>query len=155
MNEDRKKILVNQFQTRLFFRIVGYWLIYQIAVWNILFLWQMVNQEPGNVLEQYWTYFQGYAPTLLIFLVLVPVLAWDAVRFTHRLVGPIVRFRRAMQDITDGKPVRKIKLREGDFLVDMQQDFNQMLGSLESRGISVLHPGDTLPPQPSPSPVKQ
>ena len=39
----------------------------------------------------------GQVPTLLLFVVLVPFLAWDAVRFAHRLVGPLVRFSRAME----------------------------------------------------------
>ena len=147
MNEDRKKIWVDRFQTRLFFRIIAYWLLYQISVWNLLFLWHLAQEGPGNLLEQYWEFFRGYAPTLLIFLTLVPILAWDAVHFTHRLVGPIVRFRRAMQDVADGRPVRKIKLRDGDSLVDIQRDFNRLLDALESRGLSVLHPADSLPSQ--------
>ena len=150
MSDDRKKILVNQFQTRLFIRIALYWLIYQVAVWNFLFVWRVLQEGPGNPLEQYWNFFLEYAPTLIIFALIVPVLAWDAVRFTHRLVGPLVRFRRTMLDVGAGKPVRKIKLRPGDFLTDLQHDFNDMLDGLENRGVPVLHRGD-MPKQNSDS----
>jgi hypothetical protein len=151
MSEDRKKIWINRFQTGLFVRIITYWLIYQITVWNFLFLWHVWQEGPGNPLEQYWNFFKGYAPTLLIFVGLVPFLAWDAVRFTHRLVGPVIRFRRGLQELAEGKQIRKLKLRKGDYLVDLQDEFNQMLDALESRGVQVLHPAEKLPAQESPT----
>jgi len=140
MSDDRKKIWVNQYQTKLFIRIAMYWLIYQLAVWNFLFVWRVVQEGPGNPLEQYWGVFLDYYPTLIIFGVIVPILAWDAVRFTHRMVGPVVRFRRAMQEVSEGKLVRRIKLRPNDFLTDLQDDFNEMLEGLERRGVPILHP---------------
>ena len=69
-------------------------------------------------------------------------MAWDAIRFSHRLVGPLVRFRRTMQEVTRGEPVRPIKLREGDHLLDLRDDFNEMLDSLQRRGLPVLKPND-------------
>ena len=40
---------------------------------------------------------------------LVPVMAWDAVLFTHRLIGPLARFRGTIAHITRGEPVHLIK----------------------------------------------
>jgi hypothetical protein len=144
MSEDRKKVWVNEFQTKLFLRITVYWLLYQVSVWNFLFIWNLLWGEPGSQLDNYWVFLLSYSPTLILFVLLVPFLARDAVHYTHRLVGPVVRFRRAMRDIAEGKKVRRIKLREGDFLTDLQHDFNQMLEVLEARGVSILHAGDTL-----------
>jgi hypothetical protein len=61
---------------------------------------------------------------------------------SHRLVGPLVRFRKTMQDIAAGEVVRPIKLREDDYLTEMRDDFNQMLESLQKRGVPVLAPVD-------------
>jgi nitrogen fixation/metabolism regulation signal transduction histidine kinase len=83
---------------------------------------------------------RDYLPVGVCLLLLVPVIAWDAIRFTHRLVGPMVRFRNTMQTIAEGETVRPIRLREGDYLTDLRDDFNHMLESLQRRGVPVLKP---------------
>src|SRR5581483_6824108 len=83
-----------------------------------------------------------YLPAIFCLVLLVPVMAWDAIRFTHRLVGPLVRFRHTMKELTRGETVRPIKLREGDYLLDLRDDFNEMLESLQRRGVAVLNPHD-------------
>src|SRR5207248_2730677 len=84
----------------------------------------------------------GYLPVFICLLVLVPVMAWDAIHFSHRMVGPVVRFRQTMQTIAAGEAVRPIKLREGDYLTEMRDDFNNMLDHLQKQGVPVLKPVD-------------
>src|SRR5690606_19256934 len=79
-------------------------------------------------------------PTLLCFVIVVPVLCWDAVRFSHRLVGPIFRFRKTIHALANGEPVRPIKLRNGDFLTEMKDDMNLLLEHLQQQGIPALKP---------------
>ena len=50
----------------------------------------------GDPAGQFLGVFRDHTAVIACLLVLAPVMAWDAVRFTHRLVGPLVRFRRAM-----------------------------------------------------------
>jgi hypothetical protein len=147
MREDRKKVWIDGFQTRLFFRIAAYWLIYQVALLNILFVWRLLQEGPGNPLEQYGRFFLDFYPALICFVLVVPILAWDAVRFSHRLIGPLYRFRKTMQTIANGEPVRPIKLREGDFMLDMRDDFNRMLEELQRQGANVLKPADAVKEQ--------
>jgi hypothetical protein len=142
MGEGRKKVWIDAIQTRLFFRVGVYWLIYQISLWNLVFVWRLLQEGPGNLLEQYGRFCLDYAPVLVGCLVLLPVLAWDVVKFTHRMVGPIHRFRTTIQALAAGTPVRPIRLREGDFLTDMRDDFNQMLETLQRQGAPVLKPAD-------------
>lgn len=142
MREERKKVWIDQFQTRLFWRILAYLAIYFITLGNLLFIWRLLNEGPGDPLSQYLSSFVDYAPALLFLLLLLPILAWDAIRFSHRLVGPLVRFRKTIQDLTDGQAVRPIKLREGDFLDELRDDFNRMLEALQRQGIPVLKPTD-------------
>jgi len=142
MSEDRKKIWVDGFQTKLFIRIGVYWLIYQVALLNFLFVWRLLKEGAGDPLDQYVRFIQEFFPALICFAIVVPILAWDAVRFAHRLIGPIWRFRKTMQDVSTGQPVRPIKLRQGDFLLEMKDDFNVMLEALQRQGIPVLKPAD-------------
>jgi methyl-accepting chemotaxis protein len=142
MREERKKVWVDDFQTKLLWRTFSYWLVYTLALWNLLFGWWLLHQEAGNPLEQYLEFSWEFYPALIAFLVVFPVLAYDALKFSHRLVGPLYRFRKTMQAIAAGEPVRLIKLREDDFLTEMRDDFNQMLEALQRKGIPAIKPAD-------------
>jgi hypothetical protein len=135
MKEARKQVWVDPFQSKLFWRMVGYGVVYQFTLWNFLFAWRLLEEGKGNLLEQYGRFCIEFSPMLLCFVVLVPFIAWDAVRFAHRLVGPLIRFRKTMKAVTAGEPVRPIRLRQGDYLVEFQDDFNAMLSALQQRGL--------------------
>jgi methyl-accepting chemotaxis protein len=146
MPEERKKIWIDTFQTRLFLRMAGYWLIYQVTLWNLVFVWRLLHDGPGNLLEQYGRFCLDYAPVLVGCLALLPILAWDAVKFAHRLVGPVYSFRKALRALAAGDAVRPVKLRQDDFLTEMRDDFNTMLEAFERRGVPVLKPADDAAP---------
>jgi hypothetical protein len=153
MREDRKKVWVDQFQTRLFLRVGLYLVINLFCLGNLLFIWRLLEEGPGNPLHQYASVMVDNAPALVGVMILMPILAYDAIRFSHRLVGPMVRFRRAMESITNGEPVRPIKLREGDFLNELRDDFNKMLEALQKKGVPVLLPVDGLEQGPERKPA--
>src|SRR5687767_7863904 len=156
VGNDRKKVWVDRFQTRLFYRIGAYLLIYLVCLGNLLFIWRLLEEGAGNPLQQYVGVLLEYSPALVCLIVLMPVMAYDAIRFSHRLVGPMVRFRRAMEAIARGEAVRPIKLREGDFLGELRDDFNRMLEALQKQGFPVLKPTDGPDDQqPRPEPPRQ
>ena len=45
-------------------------------------------------------------------VILLPLLACDVLRFSHRFVGPLVRFQQTIQAIARGEQVRPVKLRD-------------------------------------------
>src|SRR5437870_53332 len=79
-----------------------------------------------------------------IALVAVSLLAFclviDAVKCTHRVVGPLYRFQRTIKDITAGEEVELVRLRTDDFLQEMKEEFNEMLKALEQRGAISVKP---------------
>ena len=143
--EERKKVWIDPFQTKLTVRIAGYLVIFLIVLCNFLFTWKMLEEGPVSPFAQFVDMISNYLPVFVCLVVLVPVMAWDAIRFSHRLVGPMVRFRKTMQAIADGEAVRPIKLREGDYLTDLRDDFNKMLEQLQKQGLPVLKPIDPTP----------
>lgn len=145
MRNDRKKVWIDVFQTRLFFRIVIYWCAFFFALWNLMFCWRLLQEGPGNPFEQYGRFFLDFYPVLILFLLLLPIIAWDAIKLAHRLVGPLVRFRRSIQGLAAGEPVPLIKLRDGDFLTELRDDFNAMLETLQRQGIAAIKPA--APPE--------
>jgi methyl-accepting chemotaxis protein len=141
-DEQRTKIWVDRFQTRLTWRIGGYLVLFLVVLLNFLFGWRLWQEGPGDPIEQFVRMVRDYLPVWIVLLALVPVMAWDAIRFTHRLVGPLQRFRQTIRDIAQGEPVHLVKLRTGDYLIDLRDDVNQMLESLQRRGFTVLKPVD-------------
>jgi hypothetical protein len=139
-HDDRKRVWVDHFQTRLTMRIAAYLGLFMVVLINFLYAWRLLTEGVHDPLGQFVAMLRDYLPVGACLLVLVPVMAWDAIRFTHRLVGPLVRFRRTMQSITQGELVRPIKLREGDYLTELRDDFNHMLEALQQRGARILQP---------------
>jgi hypothetical protein len=140
MSDDRKKVWIDAVQTRLFVRMGIYWLVYQVSLWNLVFIWRLLQEGPGNPIHQYGHFLADFAPALVAGLLVLPFLVWDAVKYTHRVVGPIYRFRKTLQAVAAGEPVRPVKLREDDFLTEMRDDINHMLESLQRQGVPVLKP---------------
>lgn len=151
MAEERKMVWVDPFQTNLSKRIGSYFGLFFVVLCNFLFAWKMIQEGPIDPARQFVEVISANLPVFICVVILVPVMAWDAIRFTHRLVGPMVRFRATMQSIAKGEPVRPIKLRNGDYLEDLRDDFNKMLEELQKRGVPVLKPADPAEEQ---SPAK-
>jgi hypothetical protein len=130
----RKRVWVDQFQTKLVWRIALYWLIYALSLFSLLFAWRLISGEGGEVWQQLVATASENVPLFLAFFLAVPWSVLDAVRFTNRLVGPLARFQEGIQHVTVNAPVQPVQLRRGDFLVEMEDDFNAMLTALQQRG---------------------
>jgi len=137
MKENRKKVWIDRFQTQLSWRIAFYFTFYQVAVWSAVYLIGTISSTVEDIL----------GPTFadrIVFLVFATVVVigilfiYDAIAFAHRIVGPLVRFRKVCQAIRDGEPAELVKLRKGDFLQELRDEFNEMLQALEQRGAVTL-----------------
>ncbi len=136
--ERRFRLMINVFQGKMLARFVAYWFIYQITLWNFLFLWQLMAEGKGNPLEQYARFFSAHYPMLICFAIVVPFFAWDAMKFSHRVAGPIYRLQQTIRAVAADDPIRRVKLRNGDYLLEVADDVNDMLESLEERGVLTI-----------------
>jgi nitrogen fixation/metabolism regulation signal transduction histidine kinase len=144
MRNQRKRIWIDGLQTRLAVRLLFYAVVYQAAIWVIIWVleksWQytaVISQEPQR------TPFGVLA--ILTVLGLMGLMTFDMVRFVHRFVGPLYRFRQTVKTIAAGEPVRMVHLRKDDFLKDFMADFNEMLKVLEQKGLVVIQNRDAAP----------
>jgi methyl-accepting chemotaxis protein len=137
MREKRTKIWIDRFQTRLFIRIAVYFLLYQAVVGAIFYFGygfyaahrQTSNQEvPGFLLL--------LAGSVMICL--AAAFIYDAIKFTHRIVGPLYRIHQLIKTIVAGDHPQPLTLRTGDYLQDLKDDINRMLNILEQQGAIVL-----------------
>ncbi|MBI5631705.1 MAG: HAMP domain-containing protein [Elusimicrobia bacterium] len=51
---------------------------------------------------------------------------------SHRFAGPIYRFEKSAQIISSGDLTHRVSLRMGDELLELQEEFNGMVASLQS-----------------------
>ena len=137
MKNQRKKVWIDYFQTCLFARIACYFIFYQLAVWAFVFIARSNAQALELLLGQDVTGFlfvTAFATVLFIGL----LFTLDSVKYVHRFVGPIVRFRQVVRAVAAGDEVALVKLRKDDFLKEFQDEFNEMLKALEHRGAVTL-----------------
>ncbi|HUY34112.1 MAG TPA: hypothetical protein VMV69_15295 [Pirellulales bacterium] len=71
------------------------------------------------------------APAVVTTLLLLPVIVYDTIKLTHRLVGPLLRLRRAMRELAAGQPVERIRFRDGDFWREFADEFNAIADRIE------------------------
>src|SRR5438105_1716480 len=114
MRDHRDRIWVSPLQTKLFVRVSLYWLIYTFTLFNILFIWRLLQEGPADVGEQFTHTLRDNLPLFLSFVVIAPWIALDAVRFASHLVGPLYRFQTSMKKVAAREPVTFIHLRQGD-----------------------------------------
>jgi hypothetical protein len=145
----RKKIWIDRFQTYVSIRLAVYFILYQAAVWALYVIDGRMSTLGGTVGGQ--TSVFGFVLTPIAGLTLGFLFIYDSIKLTHRIVGPLYRFRKTIQAVTAGEEISLIRLREGDHLLEMRDDFNEMLKALEQRGaITLTAPG---PKAATPQPV--
>jgi HAMP domain-containing protein len=137
MGNRRNRRIVETFQIRLCARIIAYAIVFQLTVWNLMFCLHLIHSN-ANFLDAYRDFFHDSWPMLACVMLLAPAFAWDAVRYCHRVAGPVYRIRQSMRNIAAGQPMRHVKLRAQDELTAMQDDFNAMLDALARRGAITL-----------------
>lgn len=147
MHEMRKKIWIDRFQTHLSLMFAVYALVYQAIVFVLIFCWRTLTAAIESITgtEVSWLFYA----TVPVFLILVAVyFIYDGVKYTHRIVGPLYRFRQTIKAILAGEPVDVVRLRKGDYLGEMRDDLNELLELLEQRGIiEVKRPAPAASPK--------
>ncbi len=137
----RKKLFVNrEIQGRLLARTALYWVLYHAVLWMAMFFFRyaehrgavMAGAEPRQFSDLYGQFVHEHQSLWLCALAILPIVLWDLLKFSHRVVGPLVRFQRTLQSLTAGQTVQEVRLRNGDLLFDLQTTFNQYLASLRT-----------------------
>lgn len=66
---------------------------------------------------------------LALYLVLMLLIS---LYVSHRFAGPIYRFEKSCQIVSTGDLTHRVSLRTGDELLELQEEFNGMLASLQA-----------------------
>lgn len=135
-NSKRKKMFVSlPIQGSMIFKLSMYWFVYHIALWHMMFLFQFISsrvhslsgEEILSINQMYSSFLSDHTVMLLAAIMVLPFILIDIMCYTHRIAGPVVRFRDTLQKMTQGEPVKPIQLRKKDFMTDLQDDFNRFI----------------------------
>lgn len=68
-----------------------------------------------------------------ILFISVVVTGVAGILFLHRIAGPLYRIRGVLKILADGKvPEKEVKLREGDFFIEVVEELNRLVNRLKN-----------------------
>ncbi|MDX9702540.1 MAG: methyl-accepting chemotaxis protein [Candidatus Auribacterota bacterium] len=131
----RRRILINKpLQLRYTYFVVALIVLYSVCLGfymykNIRSNTQMLIEHfPDNPkLEEKWDSFDRNQLLMIIFAMILntAVITYTGIFSTHKVAGPIYRFKKHLASIKSGDFSVRTKLRKNDMLSDLADDFNQ------------------------------
>lgn len=128
-------------QGHMMWRMAMYWVIYNAALIAVIVGEKLMRLVPEMIsgkstlgFGQFVSEFMFESRVLMVAMVVFcPVLIWDMLKFSHRIAGPIYRFRRALESHVSGGPLKTVSLRDGDLMGDFQGTFNEFVAYVHSQ----------------------
>ena len=125
--QKRRKYFVDaSVQGAILRQAVFYWLFGFATFAFVLFAYRIVPIWLAGEEVTFQRIWYFLSPAVVSSVVLLPAVMYRAIRFSHRFVGPMVRFRKTINQLAKGQTVAPIKLRWKDFWVDFANDLNQL-----------------------------
>ncbi|MGD9648368.1 MAG: hypothetical protein AB7U73_21840 [Pirellulales bacterium] len=132
-NYKRKRLFVDpQVQGALVARVVGYWLSCLLTVIVMVVNWRILTETDKLWYQQLAEIWGSMGPAFVVAVLLLPIALYDIVRFSNRVVGPLVRLRGGLRALARGERIQPIRFREGDFLGELAEEFNAVVARLEA-----------------------
>jgi methyl-accepting chemotaxis protein len=137
-NRRKRYIIDKKLQFRLLIYNGIYLLVIILAVGAGLFLPLVLDlsnpnlsvAQQGEVVNKILYLHSRLSPILLlVFLLLIA----HSVVVSHRIAGPLYRFRATFNQVAQGDLSRTTKIRKGDFLLNEQAKIEEMIEALRSR----------------------
>jgi hypothetical protein len=127
-------------------KITLHWVVLLTVNAMMLVVWTRLFEQPEIGWQDTMTAcFQRFLPFFVISIAIAPAFLWDTLKLTHRFAGPALRFRAALSDAAQGRPVAPMNFRHSDFWQEMADDFNILLERQEDalaqhRDADILEP---------------
>ncbi|MCA9754385.1 MAG: hypothetical protein KDA27_01175 [Candidatus Eisenbacteria bacterium] len=112
-------------------------LVIAVAILFVPLMVQLATNDPNSDAAlraaNHLLYLHGrFWPTLVLVAVFIGL---DALRTSHRIAGPLLRFSRALEVVREGRIPKTIVLREGDFLLEECARINEAIELAEARSL--------------------
>jgi hypothetical protein len=131
----RKKLLVDrEVQWAFLLRAIGYWLMCALTVLLLLAFTNMLAEPMSIFFPEADGPWLRLGPTVVCAVLFLPIVIYDFLRVSNRLIGPILRLRRGMRALAAGEHVQPIQFRDGDFWREFADEFNALARRLHAAG---------------------
>jgi hypothetical protein len=117
-------------------RIIFHWFVFVVVAWGVTLFLQLLSDPFRPVVDNVRNMWTTEGPLILVMVFLLPVFVLDTVKLSHRFAGPVISLRRAMREIADGKPARKIQFRKHDFWHGLADDYNAVADRINGTNAS-------------------
>jgi signal transduction histidine kinase len=132
-SQRRQTFVDSKVQGALARRIIFHWLAFMAVSCGVSLFLQILSDPFRAISENLRILWITQGPLMLVMVFLLPVFVLDTVKLSHRFAGPIISLRRAMREIAEGQPPRKLQFRKTDFWHDLADDYNALTDRI-SRG---------------------
>ena len=133
----RRRILIDRLQLQLLAIVLAYFLATTVALSLAIFaplIWELSVEAPGAEqvapAAEFLSLHTRFWPALLVVFVALSV---HSIFTSHRIVGPLYRFRLEFDQIKRGNLVPGFGLRRRDFLSKEAEALNEMIIGLRDR----------------------
>ena len=134
-HQHRKTHFVDaEVQRALATRLLTHWTLFVLVSLSLVFLLEWLTEpyrSPLDVLQQCYT---SFVPMAISFLALVPVLVYDALKFSNRFAGPAYRIRDVIRGLAAGESREPVRFRTHDFWQVVASDLNRVIERMNSAG---------------------
>ncbi|MFQ5900401.1 MAG: hypothetical protein ACE5IH_02465 [Thermodesulfobacteriota bacterium] len=144
-NRRKKKLIDRSTQGKIAFIVLSYVFLYILVFAFFIFVplaYQMQTESISFRLQEvasaFITLHEHFWPaTLVVFF----IIALHSIRVSHRMAGPVFRFKETMKSIQKKDLSKNITLRKGDFFADLMEEINRATESI-SEGIKDIKAKD-------------
>ncbi len=98
-------------------RLTVYWIILLISIIGTIALFSFISNGEASATNM-------ILPIVIVSGLVLPLVMFDAVAFSNRFAGPIVRLTREIREIANGKRDGQLVFRPGDFYTELEKAFN-------------------------------
>jgi hypothetical protein len=108
-----------------------YLFLLALFTWHIGFVFDVMasvathGSQPMGAL--YLEYLQQQKHLLLAAVLVMPIMLYDLLKFSHRVAGPLYRCRKVMQEMAEGKCVPEFQPRKHDLMGEFFTAFNALI----------------------------
>jgi|SRR3990172_1922034 len=139
----RRRVLIESYQYRLLFINLVHFLTILVIFAAAIFLPLILElrsgglsvMEQGEVAGQFLSLHARVWPAMIVIFVLLAV---HSVFVSHRIAGPLYRFRTIFKAIAEGDLSVRATLRKGDYLGKESDTLNEMIASLRTK-VQTIH----------------
>jgi hypothetical protein len=131
-----QKFIDAKVQGALARRIIFHWFVFVVVAWGVTLFLQLLSEPFQPVADNVHNMWMTQGPLMLVMVFLLPVFVLDTVKLSHRFAGPVLSLRRAMREIAEGKPARKIQFRKHDFWHGLADDYNAVADRINGTNTS-------------------